>query len=255
MSLLANLKRTANIEAATDYPMNARPKMSPGLHNMTIEMAYLGESSGGSISVTLKLVAATGATLDTTLYITSVREKGQKHYFIDKQTGAQKYLPSFTVVNDMARLTADQELFELEPEEKTVMVYNYDLKKDVPTTKQVLTELIGKEITVGVVGVLKDQFKDPTKFYTSFEIDKVFHTETGCTVVELESGLTEGVYIKSWAERNTPTEENSNLGIRDKREKSKEGAKTLTGNSTTTAPSSAPFSGGTPISSKFGKKV
>jgi hypothetical protein len=255
MSLLANLKRTANIEAATDYPLNARPKMSTGLHNMTVEMAYLGESSGGSISVTLKLVEATGATLDTTLYITSGREKGQKHYFIDKQTGAQKYLPSFTIANDLSRLTADQELFELEPEEKTVMVYNYDLRKDVPTTKQVLTELIGKEITVGVVGVLKDQFKDPTKFYTSFEIDKVFHTETGCTVVELESGLTEGVYIKSWAERNTPTEDSSTLGIRDKRELSKAGAENAVSISKPSSTAATPFSGGTPISSKFGKKV
>jgi hypothetical protein len=242
MSLLANLKRSADIEVATD-----RPKMTTGIHNMTIEMAYLEESASEALAVVLKLVSPAGVTLNTKEYVTSGREKGKKHYYIDKQSGAQKYLPSFTTMNDMSRLTADQELFELEPEEKTVMVRNYDLNKDVPTTKQVLTDLIGKEITVGVTATLEDQFKDPTKSRTVFSIDKVFHTETGCTVVELESGLTEGVYIKSWAERNTPTTENPNLGTKDKRVQSKGG----TGASTTVAPSV----GGTSISSKFGKKV
>lgn len=257
MSLLANLKRNANIEAATDRPMDARPKMTPGVHNMTIEMAYLEESSGGALSVALKLVSPTGATLNTKEYITSGREKGQKHYYIDKQSGAQKYLPGFIIMNDLARLTTDQELFELEPEEKTVMIYNYELRKEVPTTKQVIVDLIGKEVTVGVLATLEDQFKDPTQSRTVYNIDKVFHTETGCTVVELESGLTEGVYISSWAERNTPTEDKPNLGTIDKRVKSKESA----GTSTTSSASAAPFAGGTPvnnkptISSKFGKKV
>jgi hypothetical protein len=253
MSLLANLKRDTNIEAATDRPMDTRPKMSPGVHNMTIEMAYLEESSGGALAVVLKLVSPTGATLNTKEYVTSGRDKGQKHYYIDKQSGAQKYLPSFVTMNDIARLTTDQELFQLVPEDKTVMIRNFDLKKDVPTTKSVITDLIGKEVTVGVTATMEDQYKAPTQSRTVYSIDKVFHTDTGCTVVELESGLTEGIYITSWAARNTPTDASPNLGTQDKRAQSKNstGAATATTSSTATPP----FAGGTSISSKFGKKV
>jgi hypothetical protein len=113
-------------------------------------------------------------------------------------------------------------------------------------------DLVGQTVLVGIVATMEDAYKDPTKAVTKLSIDKVFHPETRCTVVELESGLVEGVYVDKWVEANTEP--------RDKRVQSKEGV-TGTGGMPTMSPSasSVPFTPGVlPAGKKpslFGKPV
>ena len=257
MSIFSDLKRTPDIKPATDRNIGGgRPKLTSGVHTFTIEMAYVEQAASGAIGVYLKLVNAEGITYTGTEWVRSGNAKGNKHYYSDKD-GNQQFLPGFIVINDITRLTAGQELFEMEPEDKTVMVYNYELQKEVPASKAVLLDIIGKEITVGVRATLEDQYKDPTKFRTVFSIDKVFDAETGCTVVELESEMEEGNYINTWKAKNTPTEDQPNLGTTDKRVQSKNASSNNT-NTASSNDSTTPFSGGTKVGSglsKFGKKV
>lgn len=241
MSLFANLTRSEDIAAASDN--TGRARLQQGLHEMTVEYAYVVQAASGATGVALKLTSEAG-THNETVYVTSGTAKGGKHYYTDAK-GVQRYLPGFTLINDMCRLTLDKELAELETEEKTLMLYNYDAKKEMPQNVQVFMDLVGQTALVGIKATEEDKYKTPTESVVKLSVDKVFHPETRCTVVELESGLTEGVYADTWAKNNAE--------VQDKRVLSKGGLKP--------ANSTAPFNGGTPPAtgekkpSLFGKKA
>jgi hypothetical protein len=94
-------------------------------------------------------------------------------------------------------------LSDIETETKTISLYNYDQKKDVPTKKEVLTDLIGKEITLGVVKVIEDKYNKPGETRTINDISKVFRTADKMTDNEIRSEEKEASFYKAWAEKNT----------------------------------------------------
>jgi hypothetical protein len=237
MSLLAHLKREENIEQQEDSLGGGGRQLLPSdLHDMMIEMAYLGEAASGAISVTFWFKSPTGSHRET-IYVTSGTAKGRKHYYVDKNSGANKFLPGFVTANDICRLTIDKELFDLEPEEKIVSVWNPKEKKEMPTPVQVITELLGQPIKLGLLKVLEDKnVKNAAGEYVpsgdtreSNQIDKVFHSDTGLTVVEAESGMTEGEFYLKWQETNKDK-------VRDKTAKDKPKAGAPAASRTATAP-------------------
>lgn len=239
MSLLAHLKRDDSIQGSTDRG-NYTP-LTTDVYSFTIESAYLTTSNSGATGVVFSFKSPTES-LRETIYITSGKEKGALPYYVDKRTSEKKYLPGYILFSDICRLSVDKEIHELSPEEKIVKVYNKEQSKEVPTSVQMLTELLGTEIKLGVLQVMQDKYQEPTEFISINSIDKTFHNDTGLTVTEAEAGMEEGEFINKWLEVNKDK-------VADKRKMSKEGA-TPTG---TTRPShnpDTPFTGG----SLFAKK-
>ena len=99
-------------------------------------------------------------------------------------------------------------------------MYDFDLKKEVPTKVQVLMELDGKPITLGVIKEVVDKnTKNDAGVYVPSgetreqnEIDKVFNTETGLTVAEILADVDEAVFKGQWAEKNTGKTRNKAKG-------------------------------------------
>jgi len=209
LSFLNKLKTSTAIKAERDSLGGSRI-LESGLVEFNIEMAFLGKSKGGANSLTVHLKSASGESMRNTQWITSGDAKGGKHTYTDKN-GDEQYLPGFNIGNAMCLLAGGIELSDVEPEEKTIKLYDFDVKAEVPTKVQVITEIVGKPILIGVVKQVVDKnVKNDQGVYVpggetreENDIDKLFHAESGLTVAEIIAEVEEPVFRDQWAEKNT----------------------------------------------------
>jgi hypothetical protein len=204
MSLFGNLS-SEGLEETQDR-IGGFQVLETDAYPCTIKAAYAGKSAGGAQSVTL-VVDADGREYSETVYVTN--KKGE-NFFLNKDDKTKKVpLPGYTVINDICLVTTDKELREQNSEEKVMNVYDFDQKKQVPKSVPMLIDLIGKQVTLGIVKQLENKNEKQGDDYvptaaereTNFT-DKVFHHPTGLTVVEARNGLTEAKFLDAWVQRN-----------------------------------------------------
>lgn len=202
MSLFGNVTRNDNVEPETDS-LGGFSRLESGVYDFVVEMAYAVEAQSGAKGLFLQLMGGTGQPLRETLYVTSGTEKGGKNYFTDRN-GKDRYLPGFVLANDLCIAITGKELSEQKGAEKEVKVTSWVDNKPVEglEKKQVLLDLIGAKISLGILKVLEDGHPVTTNSRERNSIDKVFVYGSRLTIVEKEAGLTEGVFIDKWVERN-----------------------------------------------------
>ena len=203
MSLFKNLAVDLTIQADKDVLGGSKfGAWESGVYDTVIELAYVDESKGGAMNINFVFKTAEGKELRQHIYVTSGKEKGQTNYYTDKD-GNKKYLPGFTQANDLCLLSAGEALSDIETETKTISLYSSEQKKEVPTKKEVLVDLIGKEVTLGVVKVIEDKYNKPGETRTINDISKVFRTSDHLTANEIRSEETEATFYAAWKEKNT----------------------------------------------------
>ena len=200
MGVLGNLKRTDDVEATEDRLGGGSYHQPTGLYSVTIEMARIMEAASEAVGIVFTFVTDTGEKINITEWISSGKAKGKKNYY--EREGKKHYLPGFINVSDICRLTVDKEVSEMDTEERLVEFWDKDAGANKPQKTDVLVELIGEKVTLGLQVERTNQYKDPSKDRYSNIINKVFHDESQLTVVEVEAGADEASFIKSWAERN-----------------------------------------------------
>jgi hypothetical protein len=201
MSLFKNLTVSSDIEQ--DKDTLGTSKFAPwesGAYDVVIDLAYVEESKGGAMGVNFVFKTQDGKELNQTIYMTSGKEKGQLNYYVSKD-GAKHYLPGFTLVNDICLLTLGEEIKDLETETKVLSIYNYEAKKELPTKKEVLTDLLGKDVTLGIQKVLEDKYNKPGETRTINVISKVFREADKKTTNEVRSESAAEFY-PTWVEKN-----------------------------------------------------
>jgi hypothetical protein len=201
--MFKKLATDATIEADKDTLGGS--KFGPwdsGVYDAVIDLAYVEESKGGAIGINFTFKTQEGKELKQTIYVTSGKEKGQLNYYVGKD-GNKHYLPGFTVANDICLLANGEELSDLETETKVLSIYSHDAGKEVPTKKEVLTDLIGKDITLGIQKVIEDKYNSPGETRTVNNISKVFRTADHMTTNEIRSEAEEATFYAQWAEKNT----------------------------------------------------
>ena len=203
MSLFKNLAVDSTIQADKDVIGGSKfGAWESGVYDTVIELAYVDESKGGAMNINFVFKTQDGKELRQQIYVTSGKEKGQTNYYTDKDVN-KKYLPGFTQANDLCLLSVGEALSDIETETKTLSLYSFDAKKEVPTKKEVLTDLIGKEVTLGVVKVIEDKYNKPGETRTINEISKVFRSSDKMTANEIRAEGTEATFYASWKEKNT----------------------------------------------------
>jgi len=218
--MLEHLKTDTTIENDDDFIGGGL--LDSGIYDFVVDMAYFDKSQGGANSLTLHLKTAKGQSMRTTLWMTSGTAKGGKNYYEDKKTGKRRYLPGFNQANAICMLGINKEIANVTPEDKVINIYDFDAKKELPKTKQVLTELLGAQITCGVVlQTIDKNVKNAQGIYVpdgttrdENEIDKCFRTSDGMTVAELRGGETEPVFKEKWAAKNTGVTRNKAKGAK-----------------------------------------
>jgi hypothetical protein len=213
------LKTDKTIESDGDNlgGSNFAPQESGIYAGCNIKLAYGTESAGKAKALNLLLETADGKEIKQQLWMTSGEAKGCLNYYMGKNptTGKKdlkKYLPGFEMANHLCMMTLNKEISAVTPENKTIMLYDYSQGKEVATEVQMVTELLGKKITIGVIKQVVDKnVKDPaTGDYVPSgetreenEIDKFFHHPSGLTVSEATAKMTEPVFMDKWAEKWT----------------------------------------------------
>ena len=213
------------IEAEVDYVGSSNSGiLESGLYPCFVKVAYLGESSGGAITLNIHLnLEANNREFKTLVYLTSGKAKGQKKYF--EKDGKKSYLPGFNIGNSLCQLTVDKAIGDMVSEEKFVKIYDFDAKEELPVAVPVLTELLNKPILAGIVKQLVDKPKNmategqPANWQPSGEtkeqneITKFFRAADGLTTTEILAGATEASYRESWKDRFTGVTQNKVKGV------------------------------------------
>lgn len=261
MGLFANLGAEGLEETQDRIGGGFQPRETDA-YDMNITMAYADKAQSGAQSVTLLGKFNDGREYRETLWVTN--KKGE-NYFLNKDDPTKKVgLPGFTIVDEICLVTTDAPLQAQPTEEKLVKIYDFDQKKEVPTNKHVLVDLIGKTVTLGIGKVLENKSqKDAAGNYQPIAdtreinvIEKVFHNESKMTVPEArrdakliaEGKQPEGSsFFAAWVERNKGV-------LRDKRTIKEGGDAGSAGRPTAGAPQ-AGASAPAPKQSLFGPKA
>lgn len=179
-----------------------------GAYDFMVDMAYVGKSppkdngtDGEAMYVAFTFKAQDGATLKQNVYISSGKKKGCKNTYVSK-SGAKFYLPGFEVVNDICIVATGVDLLNTDTEVKTVKVYDKEASKELPTKVEVVTSLLGKTVTLGVIRVDEPDYLDNSKRRIINDINKVFNSDTKLTVKEITEEETEPKFYTKWVEKN-----------------------------------------------------
>lgn len=255
MALFKNLTSEGH-EENTDR-LGGGGAVETGLYAGKIKVAYAGASQGGAQNVTLIATLDGGREYRETIYVT---DKTGKNYYVPKgaKDGVKASLPGFTTIDDLCQVSTGAPLSEQETEEKTVNIYDFEAKKEMPKGVEVLTGLTGVDILVAIEKTLENKSvkNDSTGQYEPTadtrevnNIVKVFHPELRVTVPEAKKAEKDGtelkaIYIDAWAEKNAGQ-------TRDKRT-IKDGSAGTSGRPTAGPPAASGSSA--PRQSLFGKK-
>lgn len=207
MSLLKSLKSDANIAGERDSVGGNGP-MDSNAYPATIQHAYIVTAGSGAVGMTMNLKTSDGKEIRETVYMTSGTAKGGKNYY--EKDGEKHYLPGYLLVNSLALLTVGKEISELDTETKVINVWNKDAKAEVPTKVEMVMDLLGKEILVGLIKetVDKTQKNEATGEYVPTGetrdqnvIDKFFRARDRKTVAEISAQAEEASFIDTWIKK------------------------------------------------------
>ena len=176
-----------------------------GVYDAVIDMAYvLNSKSSNAKGLLIKLKLRDGSTVENRIWFTN--KNGQTFYTRD----GQKYnLPGFNQLNSLSAVAADSKFLDLGDtiQEKDVLIWNSEQKKELPTPTQVVTGLIGKPVKAGILRTYqdvgdKDNDWAPSGFSREENvIDRFFDANSGQTHQEKVNGSSAD-YIGKWNARN-----------------------------------------------------
>lgn len=204
MSFFTDLTKD-NLEQEDDRLGGGGGLLDTGIYSATVKLAYAGQSANGARNVNLIFQMPNGNEFRETIYITN--RKGEHFYLRD---GKQMPLPGFSMIDSLCTIATEKPLAEQETSERVVKLYDFDQKAEVNTKVTVLTDLLGKSVSLAILRVLENKsVKDSNNVYQPTAetrelntIDKVFHTETKLTVSEARKGLEAGEFWDKWEAKN-----------------------------------------------------
>lgn len=209
MSLLKTIKSDSSIENEKDS-VGGGGVLESGLYPFKILSAYVTKAASEAIGIVLNFENSDKKRLRQTVYITSGKAKGGTNYYTDKQ-GEKQYLPGYLMANSLALLTVGKEINELDTEDKVIPVYNSEAKKEIPTKVDMIMDLVGQEVLLGVLKQKVDKTsKDGAGNYVPTgetreenEIDKIFRASDRMTTAEIRANAETAVFADTWATKWT----------------------------------------------------
>ena len=179
------------------------------IYKGVMEVVYAVKSkSSDSQGLHFSFKSDDGKVFKDTAYITN---RNNENFYIDKKDKVTKHLlPSWLDMDSLCLMATGLPLTEQETEQKTVNVWNFDLKKDVPTEVTAFTGLTGKRIAIAIQESTVDVTKknDAMKWVPNGEtknensVAKFFHEESMRTSSEVMTGQEDSIFAPKWLEKN-----------------------------------------------------
>lgn len=199
------------IKPETDSIGTSFEPLESNIYDLTILLSYISVANSEAMALNILFETSDNKQLRQQFWMTSGKAKGKKNFYEKKNKQGQTekfYLPGFNQANGIALLTCNKSINQLTTETKTINLYDFDQKKEVPTDVDMVVELIGKSISAGVIKQVVDQNKadakgvyHPTgKTRTENEVDKLFHSD-GRTIVEIKAKEEKAMFRDSWLKK------------------------------------------------------
>lgn len=212
MSLFQGIDSSAKTAEEKDSVRGQRrTPAASDIYNLIIKYAYGEKSKGGAMGIHLAFAVADGPEKDREIritdYITSGNDKGNKTYY--EKDGEKFNLPGFTAIDSLAQLVLGKSILQCRSEKRTIKLYNFDKKTEVPTDVDMLVELVGKGVCGCVLHQIQDKqaknaqsgaYEATGKTFETNVVDKYLDPRTRRTVSELKNNL-EADFQKKWLEK------------------------------------------------------
>ncbi|ANJ20795.1 single strand DNA binding protein [Roseobacter phage RD-1410W1-01] len=145
-NIFANSKPAAKREVEEDY-VGGGGLLDTDIYTGTIKYAYIGKAANsGARNLTL---AVTIGSTEVTRQIWMTNRDGEVTYK-DKKTGDLKNLPGYNQVNALTMLLCSKEVGDMDVEDKTLSLYDYESKKEIPQSVPCFVDLHGLELQVAI---------------------------------------------------------------------------------------------------------
>lgn len=152
-NIFANKKPAAKVEVEDDF-IGGGGVLDTDIYEGVIKYAYIGKAANSDAqNVT---VSVTIGNREITKSIWMTNRKGDVTYK-DKKTGEEKNLPGYNQINGLCMLLCSKEVGDMDVEEKTLNLYDYESKKEVPQAVQCFTELHGMSLQVAIQKQIVDK--------------------------------------------------------------------------------------------------
>ncbi len=211
MSNIFKQKQGASGDNIDEDYLSSGGILSTDIYPAKIKVAYMMKSnSSDALSMNL-LLDVNGIEVRSQIWMTN--GKGDVTYK-DKKTGDKKNLPGYSQVTALCLVTLGKELGDLDIEEKTLKLYDFTAKKEIPQAVDCFVELFGQNIQIA----LQEQILDKTSLNESTgkydptgetrkqnEIIKFFSGDKLVTISEVAE------YIKSLGGNFNEEIENGNI--------------------------------------------
>lgn len=146
-NIFANKKGVKSEKVEEDY-LGGGGVLDTDIYPAVIKYAYIGKAAN-SDARNLTLCLKVNGSHEVTQTIWMTNRNGDVTYK-DKKTGEEKNLPGYNQVNSLAMILLSREIGELDVEEKTLNLYDFDAKKELPQAVDCFVELHGVELQVAI---------------------------------------------------------------------------------------------------------
>lgn len=152
-NIFANKKPAAKAEVEDDF-LGGGGVLETDIYPAEIKYAFIGKAANSDArNLTLSLKVNN---LEIQRQIWMTNRNGDVTYK-DKKTGEDKNLPGFNQVNSLCMLLCSKEVGDMEVEEKTLNLYDFESQKEVPQAVDCFTELHGLQLQVAIQKQIVDK--------------------------------------------------------------------------------------------------
>ena len=162
-NIFASKKAAKDDKVETDF-VGGGFLLDTDVYQGKIKYAYIGKSASSDARSCNLCIDFGGKEVSKTIWMTN-REGGVT--YTDKKTKEEKNLPGYNQVNSLSMLLLSKEVGDLDVEEKTLKLYDFDAKAEVAQAVDCFVELHGLDLSVAVerLTVDKTEKNESTKEY------------------------------------------------------------------------------------------
>lgn len=211
--------KDASIEESTEFS-GGSSLLPSDVYKAEILQAYMTQvpSQQGGTNYNwnwkLKVTKQDGSTQEMSqnnIFIAKDRGQGIVYYY--EKDGKKTEYPAFSALNRHLKTLVGQDLFTAPSEQRTLPVYNFDTKSEVPTQVTVIPALLGQTAVFGIIETHENKRSDETKVVKFNTIEKCWKLVNGqpLTAKEIEAGMTTAADVYVWKEANNGRINDRNL--------------------------------------------
>lgn len=193
---------TEGMERQADTLGGGKILLPTDIYKLHVKYAYLGESSGGALSITV-VGSVNGSDYSETFWITN---KEKKQYYMSKN-GKKVPLPGFAIIEDMCLFATGKSLSQQNTVDKIIEKYDPETSSMQKASVPVVEGLLDKDVLVAISQVKEFKRKKFDDGYHTIsetteynEIDKVFHLDKHLTANEVLKNVEEPAFYTQWLE-------------------------------------------------------